>query len=795
MRNSLKISGLLMLTAMAVSMTAGVMRHEVSAGTGCQHTETGDGARHEVSGDTAVVRTHLPGEIRDTAQYFAELRADEKRDLRSTINVLTRTYGDSVVLRWAASDHLAWKWMNRVGVNVVRMDKETLEEVTLVRGLKPATLEEFRRIYGDRDSLAGVAMGALYNENKFTAADTKDEEGSVGSLYEMSEEQQLQYGMAVLVSEWRQDLANRLAMRYVDRTAKKGRLYTYMVRPTVLDSTGQVPIRAGVADSVLNERYKPEPFNVRLQDSISYPNGIFISWEDRNFSSYEIERRFVGAGTRGHEGQWERLNELPYVIMNSVEGADCFYSDHVDKPGTYEYRVMAHDPFGELTSPSEVHRVKISDMIPPLPPRLTWIEIDRRNADDPSASVFATIHFVKDTMEADYVGCVPMYFERGRGGSGARGNENSSSWNEEESDGKWVPLVEKPLARTDTTVTIDVTNLRSSQVVVAAYDTAHNVSYSIPQLLRVTDMKAPEAPTGLSAACSLKDTLGLITLTWNALPNDDIDYYEVVFANDSTHEFMMQKHGVVNDTTFTDTVAVDVNQKFIYYKVRAVDYATNVGEFSEMLQVIRPSAIPPTVAHLDSSRVDGKGVFMRWVSGGDLTTAYHNVYRRLIDSDKEWTLLRRCDGDSVKAKNNYIDFTDVPPVNSDEEYVYAVESFNFSGVSSGLSLQFCTRFVGETVFEAPIKLFASYDEDKKMTRLAWEASKLPEGKDWYFCIWRQGPDDDRFKFLLSAEPSERDFTDFLLNAGETAHYYIQIQMEDGRESEPSNIVTIKAPVK
>ena len=82
-----------------------------------------------------------------------------------------------------------------------------------------------------------------------------------------------------------------------------------------------------------------------------------------------------------------------------------------------------------------------------------------------------------------------------------------------------------------------------------------------------------------------------------------------------------------------------------------------------------------------------------------------------------------------------------------------------------------------------------------MTRLAWEVNQLPEGKDWYFCVWRQGPDDERFQFLLSAEPGERDFTDYLLRPGQTAHYYVQIQMEDGRESRPSNIVTIKAPAK
>ena len=769
MKQRINIPGLLTMLALIGALAGMAMNSSRSmAGTAGMYADD----------DTIVRKRFLPGEIRDTAAFFEEMRSRQQKDFAANINVLVRTYGDSVVLRWAADDYVAWRYLNRVGVNISRVDEETRMTETLVTGLKPATLEEFRSHYAESDSLAVLVMGALYDDDMGKNEVTKDEPGSMGALYESSQSQQLRYGLGLLASEWRQDLATRMAVRFTDRTAKRGRSYTYYISPAVIDTTGKVIIRAGMKDSVKNKRFKPEPFDVKLTDSISYPNGIHLRWTDRLYSSYEIERRVQG--TR----EWQRLNKLPYVIMNIVPGADCIYGDNVDEPGTYEYRVIAHDPFGELTEPSPVHAVTISDMRPPVPPRLTWIEIDRRNADDPSKEIFATIHFRKDTMEADYVGAVPVYYH------------------ERITEGKWRPLVDKPLAPTDTVVTVDVTNLQTGQLAIAAYDTAHNVSYSIPQILRVSDMKAPEAPKGLKAECRLepKDSLdlplGLITLTWQPVENDDIDYYEVVFANDTTHTFMARQGGIVagRDTVFVDTVAVDVNQKYIYYKVRAIDYSTNIGEFSDILQVVRPSAVPPTVAHIDSTNVSGSGIFMRWIAGTDQQMAYHNVYRRLM-SDKEWTVLRRCDADSVKANNNYIDLFDVPKVNSREEYVYAIESFNYSGISSGLSLQYITRFTGDAVFDTPITLYGAYEEDKHKTRLAWEVNQLPEGKDWYFCVWRQGPDDERFQFLLSAEPGERDFTDYLLRPGQTAHYYVQIQMEDGRESRPSNIVTIKAPAK
>lgn len=469
--------------------------------------------------------------------------------------------------------------------------------------------------------------------------------------------------------------------------------------------------------------------------------------------------------------------------MEGNNGEDCFISDEVPYPGKWEYRIFAHDPFGDLTSPSHIYTATVKDIEAPRAPEIVLMEIDRRDTLDLSKDVYATILFHKDTIENDLVGFMPMYY------------------NERVNEGKWLNLCEKNLSPTDTLVTVNVTGLPVGQVTIAAYDTAHNVSYALPRIIRITDMKAPDAPKNVKAKTSFANNekgepVGLVEITWDAIENDDIDYYEIIYANDTTHQFLQQKHGIVRGATnFIDTLAVDVNQKYIYYKVRAVDYSTNMGEYSELLQVIRPSLVPPSVAHLDSAYVDGKGVYMKWVAGNDEQMAYHKVYRKLIDTDKTWTLIKVCDADSVKAANDFIEFLDKPKENSYEEYAYAIESFNYSDISSGLSLQYVTRYTGDLVFSADIKVVGTYDAENQMTKLAWESSKLPAGKDWYFCIWRKGPEDDRFKFFISAEPDERDYYDRLLNAGETAEYYIQIQMEDGRESEPSNVVTIKAPDK
>lgn len=717
-----------------------------------------------------VTKMWLPNELKDTAELYAQWQAKMSGDLSSKINVLLRTYGDSIVLRWAPDDFISWKYLCKVGVDIIRHDVNDMRDDTLIMRLLPSTLEEFRDAYDETDSLAGMAMGALYNKEALHPDQTEAPAGELESLYEIYQEQQMTFGIGVLVSELRPDLANRLQMRFVDRNVKKGQRYDYHIIPSEIDTTGHINIVVGSTGSIENVTYKPQPFDVEVNDSITSRTGLRLSWTRRDYSAYEIERRVKGAS------QWTRLNKNPYmVLVPEQEEMDCFFFDSNLLPATYEYRIFAHDPFGELTEPSPLHTVVMPDLVGSRAPQLTWINIDRPVEDDPSAEVWADIHFAKDTLETDLKGFDVLYYH------------------EIDTVGQWTSLLDgRLLAPTDTMCRVDVTNVSSSQVTVAAVDTAGNYSYSIPQLMRVSDMRAPAAPTGLSAKTSLKD--GTITLTWNKPEDDDINYYEVVFANDTTHTFLLLNDGKLRDTTYVDTVALDVNQKYIYYKVRAVDYATNTGEFSDLLAVIRPSAIPPTVAHLDSAFVDGNGVYMRWVAGNDAQMAYHHVYRRLVESEDKWTLIRRCDADSVKQTGDIIELLDHPKENSYEEYAYAVESFNYSDVSSGLSLQFVTRFTGDPVFSLPIKLLGDYDARNKMTKLAWELDKAPEGSDWYFCIWRKGPKDDRFKFLISADPDENSFTDYLLSEGETAEYYIQIQMEDGRESEQSNIVTIKAPI-
>ena len=198
------------------------------------------------------------------------------------IQLITRTYGDSIVLRWAVDDYATWRYLCRVGVDVLRYSSaDQLDADTIATRLRPLTLEQFRQRYPQTDSLAWLAAGMLYDKNGLKPTATKNPAGTLGSLYEIYQEQQMRLGFAILASEWRRDLADALAMRAVDRTAKTGQTYEYMVRPSQVDTTGQFIIRTAHIPALRNERYRPEALTTRLSDSLVAERTVQLWWPRR----------------------------------------------------------------------------------------------------------------------------------------------------------------------------------------------------------------------------------------------------------------------------------------------------------------------------------------------------------------------------------------------------------------------------------------------------------------------------------------------------------------------------------
>ena len=720
--------------------------------------------------------------VADSTQHRQLVDADtiiyqEPSIITTKIRALARTYGDSIALRWVPEDYVSWRYLCQTGVNILRTESnaETFAIDTLAYALKPLSEEAFRAKYAPNDSNALVAQGILYGEGRLGANQTENFPGSMGASMEYNNEQDLSFAFAMLVAEWRPDLARDMAVGFLDRTAQPGKMYDYYIQPTQWDTDGRLIFEPGVAERVRNHEYTPDIFDPRMVDSISSPRRHVLGWWDDKYSTYDIYRRHVSdADGNPVDGTWKRINQKPYLsIIELPEGDDYkAYSDSVPSFGVYEYFVVGHDPFG-TANPSLHHlKVNVYDNEPPSAPQLKGIVVDYPD-DDIRGRTRAHIIWEKDTIEGDLQGYVVRYY------------------NAKISGETWIELNDKMIPPTDTMFVADVTGLRTGMLSVMAYDNSGNTGKSLPQLIRITDYKAPAAPDSLRAIVL---PTGHVVLSWLPKAEDtDIAYFDVAFTNDSTHKFLQLNQGGLADPMFIDSLALDVNQKYVYYKVRAVDTENNFGPWTPALEVVRPHDTPPTAPHLDESwHNDRQGMHMRWIVGTDADMDHHLLLRRL-GTDGPWELVARWDADSLRQADSYaISVDDNPPYDQSRRYYYLVESHNSTPYTSR-SLAVSWQHRGPRILDIPITLSGAWVEHEGLARLTWDArvDASLQGQDYYFCIFRKGPSDKRFLYMYNVAKDEQEYTDQLLKAGEQAEYYVVIQFKDGRESQQSNTVSIK----
>ena len=698
------------------------------------------------------------------------------------LQMLARSYGDSIVVRWAPEEYVPWKFLNGKGVYLVRSDltNEVLDDTIAL--LKPLNKYDFAKLFSETDTMAFAAMQTIFGEGT-TLNNTRSAPGSAGAIMEVYEQQQTVFGMAMIIAERRRDIASAMGLRYVDKNVEPGATYSYMVVPNL--SPDVLKVTPGYVD-IENKPFEPKPCTLELEDSIAAADGIMLSWDYTDeYSGFDIERRKQG------QKDWVKVNKKPYMSMMmdmfEDETPPSLFADTGLAPGTYTYRLRGYDSFGDKSAPGPEHEVTLPDLIPPVPPRIRLITINRGDT-----TITARIQWTKEQIEDDLLGYIPFY----QYGSPENLDEltNADQANEPDSalyGGRWVPLVkDHVLAPTDSSVVVDVRGLNTGMVTIAAVDSAMNMTYSMPMPMRIDDLEPPLPPTNLRGLVSAE---GVVTLGWAPSPSRDAYYSEVFMANDTTHTFVLVPNQQMHqDTLFKDTLSLEVNQPYKYYKVRAIDWAGNNSEFTEPLRVMRPNFNPPSECFIDTSWVTTDSIYMRWVISPEKDLDKVRVFRRL-SNEAQWTMIRTYYREEVNGKST-LEVIDRPEPNQTIRYYYAIEAINMTGVSTGLSMQVCYLFQGQRLFEIPIKLDGGWREDKKRVVLAWDApEEMPIVAPYHFVLSRQLEDEDFFRPYRSINSDQNSFEDKRMKPGESTVYRLEILFEDGRRSIPSNEVKVSVP--
>ena len=679
-----------------------------------------------------------------------------------SVHTLARAKGDKVLLRWAPDEFAPWYLANRYGYNILRTDKNGVVD-TLQKALKPYTVEQMKERFEPSDSLAGAAVQMLYG--KGTELNTAIGADGAEGIMQVYEEQQTRFAYAMLLSEIRPDLAEAMALMYVDNSAVKNAEYSYIVTTNIPKEEMNMSYQPVYVKNVKEKPLKYEPV---ITDSVGVDGrSIRLFWSKTpEFSTYDIERM------NGY-GEWVKLNERRFMTLFTHEDesvAQNIFEDVDLEPGFYKYRICGYDAFGEKSSYSNVHTAQLVDIIPPTAPVIVQFNVERPTEN----IVMADIIWEKNIIEPDFMGYNVYYYNA-------------------QVDSVWVKLNERLLDPEMSSFRCEVTFLGTGHVTVVAVDTLNNSSASMPQELFIADFTPPVAPTGLQYVMS---PTGSVLIKWNKNPEPDVAGYNLYYANDSTHTFLQKRGKMSREPIVFDTLTVTgVTQRYTYYRVKAFDFSGNESPFSEILAVKRKNYDAPRPCRIDSVWQDTKRVYMRWFPSSEDDVEKYYVYRRLHGEEIN-SLIGVLTKDSVK--NGRLFVTDSPEPSSKARYYYHIETMNESGVTSEPSFETSFLFKGETMLPLVIRMGAAFRPDDEQVHLAWDISGITRDmldKGLYICIYRCRNNDDIFRYVRSVNINEITAIDAHMEPGDTAEYRIRVRSREGHLSPYSNVVKVTIPAE
>ncbi len=659
------------------------------------------------------------------------------------LQLIARSYGDSVVLRWAPAKATLWYFANKSGYSMLRYEVRNKQIVLSTRvkltavPIKPWTLDEWKQKAGQNDSLAAACAQVLYGKSKAEAPGKKKEEGmslqeALNKKYELENE----HALALFLADQSPFLATGLGLRYTDKSIVKGKSYAY----AVFALTDPVVIKSDTSGVLINTAEvitPPEMPTINVEES---DRKVKFTWNRQiassDFSGYYYERSDDGGKT------FKRLNRRPFVQLtpeqqvtpnSTIELNDSLPVNY----RRYYYRIIGITPFGDLGKPSPDIPVMGRDKTAPSPPE----NVAAKNTG--KANVLVT--WTKKIKEPDFAG-----FLVGRG---------------EKASGPFVPLNLSPLVTsvtefTDTSALAHGTNY----YVVSAIDTAGNAGTSIPAYVVMLDSIPPAKPVGLEGKI---DSTGIVHLKWKLGSEPDLMGYLVYKANDLSHSFTVVSNDFVVANAFTDSITVLTLTKKVYYKIVAFDRNRNPSIYSDVLELLRPDMIAPVSPVFTNFLVTDTSVFLKWVNSSSHDVVSQILYRR--EKGKNWEPY-------IKLDMNVSSFND-NKVNKQTWYEYALEAVDDAGLHSKKSFPMNVRVYDSGKRKEITDFNVIKSEDGKSLQLSW---KYPEKGDSWFVIYRSvnGKDKMTYKNIPS---DQHAFIDANLNKG-IYQYSIKAVYKDGGES-------------
>ncbi len=693
-------------------------------------------------------------------------------DLKASIRVLARSYGDSIIVRWGPTTNWAWSSLNRTGYMIERIDlseaKHPKRQMINVAPIKPMTLDQMKTSLDRNDKYAAIAAQCLYGKN-FSVGLRKGQAGTADKANVWKD----RYGFAMEVADFDGQVARAEGLRYTDTKVQKNGIYIYRVYAAQPPLNGKID----TGNAMVENTGRIPPGRPKMTALFALDRQAELHWpriQQETYTGYIIERSADGSN-------FKALNSLPFFSSKpdtadarSVSGKrdslmarvnallktqQVFIDSLPQNYHRYYYRIKGINAFAEWSNYSDTLSAMGADLTAPAAP---IVENPKY-----TGGRKLMLRWKKPLKEADFKGYLVTR------------SHNVVA-------GPYLPLTQQILPPSTTQFEDDSAFAHGQNFyIVLAVDTAGNTASSIPAMGLVPDNTPPAIPKGLKGFITRN---GLVHLSWHPNADEDMKGYKVYFANASEHVFTQITLRPTADTVFTDSITLHTLTKYIWYKIAAVDQNNNHSPYSEAVRLKKPGLVPPTAPLATNVQVDTGGVRIDFIQSSSEDVVNYIIYRK--EGGGAWTALYRQPHDKARVKFHFTDKGLRPFTN----YSYCAEAVDEDSLHSGRST--AVRATVKTIPDLPpvTGLAASYDEKARQIRLSWQYQNTG---NYFFVLYRAAGNGALAKLRsLNAQTAEYRDDDLPPRAGENLGYAIQVVFKDKRgRTRLSEPVSIAIPSK
>ena len=663
------------------------------------------------------------------------------------IVIASRSDRDSVILRWAPSKPGAWRIANKLGyiIERVRIDKNgKLDTAARKRlnptAIKPWPLDRLKNTFKTRENFVGIAGQTLYGK---TFEAEVPEQGTVNGLIHAAQELENRYGFAMLAADNAPLAAEILGLRWVDKDVHAGETYAYRIYTASRDTTYRIDTGYCIVDvTPFVKPSAPEGFIAKGGEK-----NILLEWENSEilpFSGFYVER------SEDDGKSYRPLNTFPLVNItpdnartkNQPRYKDTTITDYKH----YRYRVYGMNAFGDRSEPAEVEAYG-QDFTPPPTPYIL-----------PTEQVAANKVKIKWEMKETSPDLKGFIVSR--------------------SDNSLTAFVNiSPILPANAREFIDDSAREDYPFyLVSAVDTATNIAPSLSIMASVVDTLPPMVPTGLAGSI---DTNGIVTLHWKLSTERKLRGYRVLWANDISHEFSQRVNHVIEDTVFTDTIALNTLTEYIYYQIAAVDKRFGHSAPCTPIALKRPDKVAPEASVFTAVHNTTSGIYLSWAASLSKDVKEQILLRKAED-EKTWNPHAHL---SPKASS----YTD-NDVEQGKIYYYRLDVVDSSGLHAKPSMDVQGRAYDDGARNKVSALQATYDQKSGSTKLSWNYTPSKKEKYW-FVVYRSF-DSGVLSQYKSVASTDTSFNDALLVGKGTYHYGIRVLTDRGGDSGISDPVKV-----